>query len=131
MFLYHMKLFFLKELVFDAGHEYDDVKNDINNWFYKVKPGGIIAGDDFGTNLFEGLTKAVDEYFYGQVETKEGWVRFRKRPRIQIIHMMTNPNDIRERVVSLPNALGEAFGLFLFALGALIKVCLLFYELRG
>jgi hypothetical protein len=34
-------------------------------------------------------------------------------------------------VVSLPNALGEAFGLFLFALGALIKVCLLFYELRG
>lgn len=85
-------------IMVDAGHEYDDVKNDINNWFYKVKPGGIIAGDDFGTNLFEGLTKAVDEYFYGQVETKEGWVWFRKRPRIQIIHMMTTPNDIRERI---------------------------------
>ena len=85
-------------IMVDAGHEYDDVKNDINNWFYKVKPGGIIAGDDFGTNLFEGLTKAVDEYFYGQVTSKEGWVWFRKRPRIQIIHMMTNPNDIRERI---------------------------------
>ena len=85
-------------IMVDAGHEYDDVKNDIGNWFYKVKPGGIIAGDDFGTNLFEGLTKAVDEYFYGQVETREGWVWFRKRPRIQIIHMMTNPNDIREMV---------------------------------
>ena len=58
----------------DAGHEYDDVKNDINNWFYKVKPGGIIAGDDYGTNIFEGLTKAVNEYFYGQVKSKEGWV---------------------------------------------------------
>jgi hypothetical protein len=82
----------------DAGHEYDDVKNDINNWFYKVKPGGIIAGDDFGTNIFEGLTKAVNEYFYEQVESKEGWVWFRKRPRIQIIHMMTNPTDVREMI---------------------------------
>ena len=78
-------------IMVDAGHEYDDVKNDINNWFYKVKPGGIIAGDDYGTNIFEGLTKAVNEYFYGQVTSKEGWVWFRKRPRIQIIHMMTNP----------------------------------------
>jgi len=85
-------------IMVDAGHEYDDVKNDINNWFYKVKPGGIIAGDDYGTNIFEGLTKAVNEYFYGQVTSKEGWVWFRKRPRIQIIHMMTNPNDIRERI---------------------------------
>ena len=85
-------------IMVDAGHEYDDVKNDINNWFYKVKPGGVIAGDDYGTNIFEGLTKAVDEYFYGQVTSKEGWVWYRKRPRIQIIHMMTNPNDIREKI---------------------------------
>jgi hypothetical protein len=83
-------------IMIDAGHEYDDVKQDINSWFYKVKPGGIIAGDDFGTNLFEGLTRAVDEYFYGQVETREGWVWYRKRPRIQIKHMMTRPDDNRE-----------------------------------
>jgi len=32
-------------------------------------------------------------------------------------------------IVSVPNALGEICGMTLFALGAFIKVCLLFYEL--
>jgi hypothetical protein len=85
-------------IMIDAGHEYEDVKQDIQSWFYKLKPGGIIAGDDYGTNLFGGLTQAVDEYFYNQVETREGWVWYRKRPRIQIKHMMTRPDDVREQI---------------------------------
>jgi hypothetical protein len=85
-------------IMIDAGHEYEDVKQDIQSWFYKLKPGGIIAGDDYGTNLFGGLTHAVDEYFYNQVETREGWVWYRKRPRIQIKHMMTRPDDVREQI---------------------------------
>jgi hypothetical protein len=99
---YNSKNLFLNNsqdfIMIDAGHEYTEVLSDIDSWFYKLKPGGIIAGDDFGTNLFEGLTRAVDEYFYGQVETREGWVWYRKRPRIQIKHMMTRPDDVREQI---------------------------------
>jgi len=83
-------------IMIDAGHSYDDVKDDINAWFYKVKPGGIMAGDDY-IPLFQGVINAVDEYFYGQIQrTETGW--FRKKPRIQIIHMMTRPDDVREMI---------------------------------
>src|SRR6056300_994229 len=81
----------------DANHNYQQLTDDIDSWFYKVKPGGIIAGDDYGTNIFGDVTKAVNNYFYGQV-TQTGWTWFRKRPRIQIIHMMTRPDDNRERI---------------------------------
>ena len=85
-------------VMIDAGHSYEDVMADINAWFYKVKPGGIIAGDDIVTD-FPGVVKAVKEYFYGQIERTNNKFRsnwFRKRPRIQIIHMMTRPDDARE-----------------------------------
>ena len=87
-------------VMIDAGHSYEDVMADINAWFYKVKPGGIIAGDDIVTD-FPGVVKAVKEYFYGQVERTNNKFRsnwFRKRPRIQIIHMMTRPDDVREMI---------------------------------
>jgi GR25 family glycosyltransferase involved in LPS biosynthesis/predicted O-methyltransferase YrrM len=83
-------------IMIDAGHTYEDVKSDINAWYYKVKPGGIISGDDY-IREFKGVIKAVNEYFYGQIQrTPTGW--FRKRPRIQIIHMMTRPDDVREQI---------------------------------
>jgi glycosyltransferase involved in cell wall biosynthesis len=83
-------------IMIDAGHTYDDVMLDIKNWFYKVKPGGVLGGDDYISN-FPGVIEAVNEYFYGQIQrTNTGWVR--KRPRIQIKHMMTRPNDVRERI---------------------------------
>jgi len=83
-------------IMIDAGHTYDDLKIDINAWFYKVKPGGIIAGDDY-IPLFQGVIDYVNEYFYGQIQrTTTGW--YRKRPRIQIIHLMTRPNDVREQI---------------------------------
>jgi hypothetical protein len=80
----------------DAGHTYEDVKKDIESWFYKVKPGGVLAGDDYILN-FPGVIEATNEYFYGQIQrTNTGWIR--KRPRIQIKHMMTRPDDIREKI---------------------------------
>jgi predicted O-methyltransferase YrrM/GR25 family glycosyltransferase involved in LPS biosynthesis len=83
-------------IMIDAGHSYEDVRDDINAWFHKVKPGGIISGDDY-IPLFQGVINAVDEYFYGQIQrTETGW--FRKKPRIQIIHMMTRPDDVREMI---------------------------------
>ena len=44
----------------DASHEYEDVLNDIKSWYPKVKPGGMITGDDY---LWPGVNKAVNEYF--------------------------------------------------------------------
>lgn len=46
----------------DAGHDYDEVKIDLGAWYDKVRPGGILAGDDY-TQDFPGVIKAVNEFF--------------------------------------------------------------------
>jgi hypothetical protein len=52
------------DMVFiDADHSYSGVKNDINLWFSKVKPGGYIGGHDYDyPGLDFGVKKAVDEF---------------------------------------------------------------------
>jgi hypothetical protein len=82
-------------IMIDAGHSYEDVKDDINFWYNKVKPGGIISGDDYG--VFTGVNQAADEFFYNQFEKGfRNWIR--KKPKIQIKHLLTRPDDMRERV---------------------------------
>lgn len=44
----------------DASHEYDDVKNDIEAWYPKVKNNGILAGHDYPS--WDGVTRAVNEW---------------------------------------------------------------------
>ena len=84
-------------LMLDAGHSYDDVKADINYWYNKIKPGGTISGDDYGGSFFPGVTRAVDEFFYNQCTLGfRNWRR--KKPRIQIKHLLTRPDDMREMV---------------------------------
>lgn len=83
-------------VMIDAGNTYKEVSSDIENWFHKVKPGGIIAGDDY-IPMFSGVVDSVNDYFYGQVD-KIGNSWFRKKPRVQIIHMMTRPDDVREQI---------------------------------
>ena len=46
----------------DAGHEYHDVKNDLEVSYKKVKNGGIIMGHDYNKDTFAGLCLAVDEF---------------------------------------------------------------------
>ncbi|MGC2310398.1 MAG: class I SAM-dependent methyltransferase [Candidatus Babeliaceae bacterium] len=46
----------------DANHTYTYVKTDLNLWYPKVKPGGVIAGDDYAT-VHPGVPQAVDEFF--------------------------------------------------------------------
>jgi hypothetical protein len=84
-------------IMLDGGHSYDDVNEDIKLWYNKVKPGGWISGDDYGGSFFPGVTRAVDEFFYNQCEI--GFRTWKKRkPRIQIKHLLTKTTDVRERV---------------------------------
>lgn len=51
----------------DASHDYENVKKDINAWLPKIKPGGIISGDDYHPT-WSGVVAAVDESFGAQVK---------------------------------------------------------------
>ena len=44
----------------DAAHDYENVIADIRAWYPKVKPGGLITGDDY---IWGTVKKAVHEYF--------------------------------------------------------------------
>lgn len=48
----------------DANHAYDFVKQDINLWAPKVRPGGIVSGHDYYESRYGKVqvVKAVDEY---------------------------------------------------------------------
>ena len=62
------------EFVFiDASHEYEDVLNDLQAWFPKIKKGGILAGHDCYPNNPEwgGVYKAVKETFKDFTVTDE------------------------------------------------------------
>jgi len=45
----------------DADHSYESAKADIIAWYKKVKPGGIIGGDDYATQ-WPGVPQAVNEF---------------------------------------------------------------------
>lgn len=57
----------------DADHSYEAVKQDIEDWFPKLKKGGIIIGHDY--HDFEGVKKAVHEYFGPFEVTDSLWHR--------------------------------------------------------
>jgi predicted O-methyltransferase YrrM len=42
----------------DGSHEYQDVVDDITQWLMKLKPGAMLAGDDYA---WPGVRQAVDE----------------------------------------------------------------------
>ena len=51
----------------DARHDYESVKEDLQAWFDKIKPGGILAGHDYADGHHPqgrfGVKRAVDEFF--------------------------------------------------------------------
>jgi Methyltransferase domain len=48
----------------DGDHTYESVKGDLETYYRAVKPGGLLAGDDYGTVGWwdDGVTRAVDEF---------------------------------------------------------------------
>lgn len=53
----------------DADHSYEAVKADIAAWLPKIRPGGVIGGDDFA---YEGVAQAVQEAFPGKFVLGDG-----------------------------------------------------------
>lgn len=49
-------------LYLDASHGYENVMNDLNNWFPKMKTGSIISGDDY-VECWSSVIQAVNDFF--------------------------------------------------------------------
>jgi predicted O-methyltransferase YrrM len=69
----------------DADHDYASVRQDLTAWWPKIKPGGILAGHDYGT-CWEGVTHAVNEFVLRscldfQLTTEVWQVRKQKHPQ--------------------------------------------------
>lgn len=54
----------------DAAHDYENVKNDILSWLPKIKPGGLLVGDDYP---YPGVTQATTELLPGVQHSWAGW----------------------------------------------------------
>jgi len=46
----------------DGDHSYQGCRNDMVNYFPLLRPGGILAGHDYGYHEFPGIQKSVDEF---------------------------------------------------------------------
>ena len=46
----------------DGGHDYDTVRNDLNNCIEVVKKNGTILCDDYNLSYAPGVKKAIDEF---------------------------------------------------------------------
>jgi hypothetical protein len=54
---------FFDFIYIDASHVYKYVKQDIENWYPKVKTGGVFSGHDYmNSERFCGVVQAVDEF---------------------------------------------------------------------
>lgn len=58
----------------DMGHTYEEVKQDIELWLPKVKPGGIIAGHDYHFS-WPGVVRAVNEKFTDIEKLQDCWIK--------------------------------------------------------
>lgn len=67
----------------DGGHDYQAVASDLNVWWPRLRPGGLLIGDDYvQSGEWPGLRKAFDEFFgergLGDFEFGAGKMRIRK-----------------------------------------------------
>ena len=47
----------------DAGHDFHSVLSDLASWWPRIKPGGVLAGDDYGDPAWPEVTRAVQQFF--------------------------------------------------------------------
>lgn len=53
---------YLDYLYIDGNHSYEAVKNDLNNWYPKMKKNSVISGHDYVKTPIFGVIQAVDEF---------------------------------------------------------------------
>jgi hypothetical protein len=46
----------------DANHEYESIRQDLDLWWPKLKPGGILSGHDYAHCYLPTVGRAVDEF---------------------------------------------------------------------
>lgn len=56
----------------DGDHSYQAAKQDITNFYPKLKRDGLFAGHDYAINIHPGVVKAVDEYC-GKHKLNKAW----------------------------------------------------------
>jgi len=56
-------------LFIDGSHQYEDVKKDLELWFPKMKPDGIISGHDYN---HAPIRKAIDDFFNSKATPYQG-----------------------------------------------------------
>ena len=61
----------LDAICVDGAHTYDEVCDDIKNWWPKLKPDGVIIGDDYN---WESVKQAVNDSFTQLNVPNEIWV---------------------------------------------------------
>jgi Methyltransferase domain len=54
----------LDRVYVDGNHRYEGVKDDLTAYYPLVRPGGVVAGDDYGLRGWwgDGITEAVDQF---------------------------------------------------------------------
>lgn len=76
----------------DASHDYDNVKKDLEAWYPKLRPGGIIGGHDF-TDHWPGVKQAVCEKYHADFTVIGGsWIHV--KPNV------SNPFNIKTVVMN-------------------------------
>ncbi len=65
----------------DGDHDYAHIYEDIGNWMYKLKPGGLLIGHD---RYLEGVSKALARCFgRGEVQEGPGSLWFVRMPLVE------------------------------------------------
>lgn len=97
----------------DADHRYSYVKNDLLNWYPKLKPGGLICGHDFEKHLSEcdltqvlemgendfvdgnhyGVIRAVSEFFPDVQREGRIWFTTKKDFDISLFNKSSTPQQ--------------------------------------
>jgi len=61
----------------DANHNYEYIKADIENYYKKVRKGGVLGGHDYNDDRHPGVRKAVNEFLiktgYKLVQQLQDW----------------------------------------------------------
>jgi predicted O-methyltransferase YrrM len=72
------------DFYFDDGcHDYLSVRNNLNAYYPKMKPDGVMAGHDYTNTRFPGVKQAVDEFAkthrYKVTVSRQSWIIELKR----------------------------------------------------